>query len=339
MDVTIAMIAEKAGVSRGTVDRVVHNRGRVNPETAERIRGIMQDMNYQPNLLGRAFALSRQKIKLGVVASFKEPDFQAEVMRGVLDASSYAEQYGYEVISKIVGIDDSQACYDAIKQFRAEHVSGIALKGIVHDESIQEIKAMRNEGVKVVTFNNDMDESLRDCFVGQNHSQSGKCAAFLMNQICREPGEILIVGVSPQHKASSERIASFCKLLEQDHVQLGDVQYCCGKNSLSYEQTKQYLVEHPRTVGIFVSGAGLSGVCRAISELGAAGRIKVIGFDTIQPNTEYLRNGIVQFLIDQNPYEQGYRSVCLLTESLFFNREISEPYWDTGIEIKCSYNL
>ena len=45
---TIKEIAEKAGVSRGTVDRALNNRGRVNPEVAERIFEIAREMNYQP---------------------------------------------------------------------------------------------------------------------------------------------------------------------------------------------------------------------------------------------------------------------------------------------------
>ena len=44
---TIKEIAEKAGVSRGTVDRALNNRGRVNPEVAERIFEIAREMNYQ----------------------------------------------------------------------------------------------------------------------------------------------------------------------------------------------------------------------------------------------------------------------------------------------------
>ena len=40
---TIKEIAEKAGVSRGTVDRALNNRGRVNPEVAERIFEIARE--------------------------------------------------------------------------------------------------------------------------------------------------------------------------------------------------------------------------------------------------------------------------------------------------------
>ena len=46
MAVTLQQIAEIAGVSRGTVDRALHNRGRVNPEVSARIRKIADEMGY-----------------------------------------------------------------------------------------------------------------------------------------------------------------------------------------------------------------------------------------------------------------------------------------------------
>ena len=41
---TIKEIAALAGVSRGTVDRVLNDRGAVNPETAEKIRKIAKEL-------------------------------------------------------------------------------------------------------------------------------------------------------------------------------------------------------------------------------------------------------------------------------------------------------
>ena len=57
MAVTLQQIAEKAGVSRGTVDRALNNRGRIRPEVAEKIRKIAQEMGYRPNRAGKALAL------------------------------------------------------------------------------------------------------------------------------------------------------------------------------------------------------------------------------------------------------------------------------------------
>lgn len=47
MAATLQEIADLAGATRGTVDRVLHNRGRVNPEAAARILKIAEDLEYQ----------------------------------------------------------------------------------------------------------------------------------------------------------------------------------------------------------------------------------------------------------------------------------------------------
>ena len=49
---TIKEIAALAGVSRGTVDRVLNHRGAVNPKTAEKILEIAQALDYKPNRAG-----------------------------------------------------------------------------------------------------------------------------------------------------------------------------------------------------------------------------------------------------------------------------------------------
>lgn len=340
MNVTIEMIAEKAQVSRGTVDRVIHNRGRVNPETAEKILKIMEELDYQANPLGRAFSLSQQKIQLGVLVSFKEADFLAQIMAGIRDGIAYAEQYGLHVLLRSVDAEDEQACLEALDFFQSEGVSGIAMKGLSAPQIVRKIHTLQKNGIQVIAFNSDMDSSCRTSFVGQNHVQSGACAAYLMQQLCDGPGDILIVGVTPEHQASSQRIDSFRETLRRlaPKLQSTEVFYCLGENQLSRQIVQEQLGCDSQVRGIFASGAGLSGVCHAVSELGLAGHIKVIGFDSIKPNMDYLKQGVAQFLIDQNPYQQGYRPVQILTDSLFLKQPIKQPYYDTGIEIRTPYN-
>ena len=54
--IRIKDIAEKAGCSIGTVDRVIHKRGKVSPEVRERIEAIMKELDYRPDLNARALA-------------------------------------------------------------------------------------------------------------------------------------------------------------------------------------------------------------------------------------------------------------------------------------------
>ena len=51
---TINEIAKLAGVSRGTVDRVIHNRGNVKPEIQTRIQQIIRETGFSPNMAASA---------------------------------------------------------------------------------------------------------------------------------------------------------------------------------------------------------------------------------------------------------------------------------------------
>ena len=57
---TIQQIAELAGVSRGTVDRALNNRGRINPEVAKKIEQIADEIGYVPKHRKKADSTGKQ---------------------------------------------------------------------------------------------------------------------------------------------------------------------------------------------------------------------------------------------------------------------------------------
>jgi LacI family transcriptional regulator len=67
---TLNQIAKKAGVSIGTVDRVVNNRGRVAKETRAKIESVIAEYGYTPNLAARQLK-QRSVLTLGIL--FPEP--------------------------------------------------------------------------------------------------------------------------------------------------------------------------------------------------------------------------------------------------------------------------
>ena len=109
------------------------------------------------------------------------------------------------------------------------------------------------------------------------------------------------------------------------------VAYGKGSHELTYRQTRDMIAAREHISGIFVSGAGLSGAAHAVDDAGLTGRIKVVGFDITESNMSFLKKGTVQFLIDQGPYMQGYRSVQLLTEAIFRDAPVETSFVDTGI--------
>lgn len=338
---TIETIAKKAGVSRGTVDRVLHHRGRVKEKTAQRVWAVMEELNFQPNSLGRALYLSREKNKIGVLVSFREQDFQRQVMLGVEEAVGYARQHGIETVTEFAEPDDPAAYLAALERLLEQGVRGLVLRGIDSPDLDRRLRELCRERIPVITYNADIGRDLRSCFVGQDSYRSGACAAHLMEQISPRRGATLIVGVDKLHHSSEERIQGFIdhfRGLPGGEMDLSHVIYGQGNHDLAYRLTCRELTSAPDLTGIFVSGAGLSGAARAVDDAGLSGKVKIVGFDVTESNVAFMKRGTVQFLIDQNPYQQGYKSIQLLADAIFQDRPVETDHYDTGIQIRNLYN-
>ena len=86
MAVTIQQIADLAGVSRGTVDRALNNRGRIRPEVAEKIKEIAKELGYQPNMAAKALSTANHALQIGVIIQYAETPFMKAVLEGTESA-------------------------------------------------------------------------------------------------------------------------------------------------------------------------------------------------------------------------------------------------------------
>ena len=107
MAVTQAQIAELAGVSRGTVDRTLNNRGRVDPEVAERIRKIANELGYQRNRAGSLLVRSKRPVKLGIIIRSSETPFMQQLLQEIEAVrDEMLDQQGAELLVREMCDDD-----------------------------------------------------------------------------------------------------------------------------------------------------------------------------------------------------------------------------------------
>src|SRR5438876_1000022 len=90
-------IAIKAGVSTGTVDRVLHNRGRVAPDVEKRVLDILAEMNYEPNLIARALGSKKEYHIAALIPDSAYDGYWIEPQQGVEKAAAGVKQYGVRI--------------------------------------------------------------------------------------------------------------------------------------------------------------------------------------------------------------------------------------------------
>lgn len=341
MAVTLQQIAEAAGVSRGTVDRALNNRGRINAEVADRIRRIADEMGYQPNRAGRALAMSKRSITIGVLIQAAETPFMENVIEGAEDAKAEVERLGADVIIRRMEDFDAGKAVEAMYELKKAGCNGIAMVPVDDGELKETVNRFADENIPVITFNSDLEESKRLCFVGQDTYQSGRVAAGLMADILPADGKVLVISGYPTSYGHKNRTKGFLgefAALRED-VRVLDVQYDFDDDHMAEMITRGMLKEYEDLSGIYLAASGVEGVCKALKDFGMEEKVKVISNDLTARNVQYLREGKIRFLIGQDGYRQGYEPVMLLFEKIFDGKEPEKEYAYTEIVIKTRYNL
>lgn len=341
MTVRIQDIAEQAGVSRGTVDRALHKRGRIRPEVADRIWAIARELGYEPR---ESSEKGRKHLKIGVVTQLAGSSFMIRINQGIEDAARLLGQQGVTLLCRNLETIDEEQQLEVIDQLVDEGIDGLALMPI-QCESIRArlSRLSKEQGIPVVTFNSDIVGAGRSCFVGLDNKQSGRAAAGLMGMLTGGRGKILAVTGYFTNSVNSLRIEGFIQELKASwpETELLGVQSSFDDAREVEKIVTETMERTPDLAGIFVASAGQEGVRNAFEklEITATRRPHVIVYDLTRENEEALMEGTVDFLIDQEAYVQGNYPPKLLYDILVRGKEPDQEYLFTDINIKTKYNL
>lgn len=340
MAVTLKQIAQISGVSRGTVDRALHNRGRVNPAVAAEIRRIADELGYHPNRLGQALAHTRHDLKIGVIVQSIETPTMQVVARGAEKAASELRALGVEVLIRRL---ESMKCEEQLRcidELLEAGVRGLAMAPVNDPLLIARIDRLAERGIPCITFNSDLPGSARLCFVGMDNARSGQTAAGLVRMMLPDGGKVLPVTAHLTNQSHKLRYTSFAEEMARvaPGVQLLPLQCCFDRDDFAYEIMLHTLEEHPDLRAVYVAANGQHGVCQALAQAGRAGSVRVIAFDLSPINRADLEKDRLSVVLDQNAFAQGYQPPLLLHDLLLLDRAPESEYLYTDIVIKTKYN-
>lgn len=340
MAVTIAKIAEIAGVSRGTVDRALNNRGRVDPKVAARIRLLAKELGYQPNRVGKLLALAKNPIRIGVIVQSVETAFMGTVLQAAERTRDRLAAEGVEVLVRSTGTVDIERQLAAIDELVRAGVGGLALSPAEDDRIRQRVRELAPH-MPIITFNTDLPDSGRLCYVGLDNYASGRTCAGLMALLLGGRGKVLVVSGVMQNRSHRQRVEGFCEEAASEFPGLDilPLETCGDDQQLSHDIVCRAVRQHPDLRGVYISVNGQLGACDALSELGLRGRVHLICHDLFQKNVDNVRAGLIDFLIDQDAEAQGSRPIEMLFDRLLVGAPPPGDKLLTRIDIRNRYNI
>ena len=319
MALTQQQIAEMAGVSRGTVDRVLKNRGHVNPDVEERVRKIIKESGYKVNKAGAALKRSRRRLKFGVIIQSIETEFMHSLYVHLENYKEIIAEQGAEIeIYTIEGIDPERQL-ELLEELAGANVNGIAFSPVEDERISRKIDQITEEqGIPVVTFNSDIPDSKRMCYVGDNVFLGGRAAAGLMNILLGGSGKVLLITGSEvvfAHRKRKEGFIAELELIEND-LEIINAKSGDDNDQKMYDIVMTAFSSDPEIKGIYTTANGRNekGACTALKELGLDGKIKMVCHDSTEGNIRNLKAGIIDFIIDQDPERQAKQPIDILLE-------------------------
>lgn len=336
---TIREIAERCGVSRGTVDRVLNGRGKVRPETERKIRAALEEASYSKNIAARALTVRKAAPVIGVLLSSVGNPFFDEVIAGIRKAEADLDDYGVTVaLTQMQG-------YDTAEQLRhiaamEGRIAALVIQPVNDPRIAQKVAALDARGVPVVTVNSDLEGSLRKCYVGSDYRQGGRTAAGIVRLATGGEGRLGILTGVPMVLGHVERLGGFLDALRSGcpGMIVSAMESAQDDSGRAYEAARRMLAADPGIDTMVVIAAGLAGVCRAVLEAGRENTVRLFAFDNIPGTREFMERDLLKAVVCQQPYEQGYQAVraaydVLLTGKAEKERRIMEN------EIKVLENL
>lgn len=197
------------------------------------------------------------------------------------------------------------------------------------------------EGIPVMTYNSDVPDSKRLCFVGQDLYRSGRVAADLIVKFIRSNDDVLVVAGNMEVDAHKQRVDGFmdkCAAAGVANDRLHLVE-CFNEYVLTYEKVCEQLVKRPALRAIYMANESVAACAEAIVRSGRTDQIMVVGNDLTTVTRRLLHQGAIDFIIEQNVYWQGYRPVMLLKERLLFPGNEIEPFLFTNISVISIENM
>lgn len=333
--VRIIDIAKMAGVSKGTVDRVLHERGNVSEKAREKVLKVIEELDYRPNIIARSLA-NNQTWRIAVLLPSPDVDpFWAQPQYGIDQAVQTVTDYGVSVQCFHFQDGDVASFLEETEEILKERFDALLMAPIFSKESESFLDKVEEQGTKYALINTYLKRETPNFlfYIGQDSYHSGVLGAKLLNFGIELEDAVMILhlekGVyNSRHLLEKEQgFQNFFIEHSERNIQVIKTSFATPHEQEAFRSFIQLQIEsYPRLKGIFVTTSKIYYLKEALETLGQP-KIKLVGFDLIEPNLKYLRSEGIDFLINQNPVKQGYLGIINIVNHLVLKKEIKPAHY------------
>ncbi|MDR3342639.1 MAG: LacI family transcriptional regulator [Treponema sp.] len=323
---TVREIAELAGVSIGTVDRVLYKRGRVSAETRAKVQGIIEQYQFRPNPIARRLKRNRA-YRFSILLPRRDQDagYWGQALDGIRAAAAEIAPLGVE--TEILEYDryNVLSFQNAADKAVAARPDGLVIPPIMPEKTGPFIADIQREHIPYVFFDADMPGTAPLMTICQDSFKGGYLAGRLMHLFAgsfHRPVAVLDPHGEDYHII--RRRDGFLKYAAEQGIKTVVREYSGYKEpEISSEEIAGFFGDYPNLDGIFITNCMAHRVAEAVQRCGRTGDFILIGYDLIPKNLQFLKEDRINAIISQRPETQGREALLNLYRWIVLEQAIS----------------
>ena len=340
---TIKDIAQMAGVSAGTVDRVLHNRGDVSQKSKEKVQKVLDEINYQPNVFAIGLAAKKKYTITCMIPYYVEHDYWHSVAIGIERARQELRPFNVSVDYLHYKHGDRKSYQDACQKIEKSNTDALLLAPNFREDTLSMLAYLKDKNIPFAFIDFDIEEAKALKYIGQDSYKSGYIAAKILMRNYQQGQELILFlnnnKDNPAEIQMKRRLEGFMKYISEEHKDIAIHEVILNKNNpeKNNEILSDFFRKHPKATLGAVFNSRVYQVGHYLREKGQT-MTGLIGYDLLRNNTELLKSGEVTYLIGQRPGLQGYCGVKTLCDNIVFKKSV-EPLKYMPIDILIKENI
>jgi ribose transport system substrate-binding protein len=222
---------------------------------------------------------------------------------------------------------DLAAQLSLLDSLRSQKVTGYTLSAVDPAAAKAPVNAALGAGINVVAIDSPLPGTSKPVlYLGTPNTEAGQQAGETMKKLLGDGGgEVAILTGSLTATNATQRIAGFTKALEGSKVKIVQTLNDDADPARALSNGQSALQANPNLKGIYtVWSYDGPAAGQAVQAAGKTGQVQVVADDAEPKTVQFVRAGVIQAMVLQRPYQQGYLGVYLLTAMKVLGADATE---------------
>lgn len=314
-----------AGVSAGTVDRVLHHRGEVSQQSREKVEAVLERIDYRPNLHVSSIGVKRTVSIVVVLPSLSAGGYWEQIERGIRHALYEFSNIRLKVKYFYYDQFDLFSCREVYNKALAIRCDAMLVGPTFTDETMQFVARLEALGTPYVFVDSMIANTDPLAFFGPDSHMMGRMQARLLCESMDRSRDVVVLRARRVGDESSVqsivRRNSFLAYMRETYpdMRVIDGVYDASSAERSRAAFDELFAAHPAIGGIAVFNSR-SYVISDYLRRRSLRDIRLVGYGMIERNLANLREGYISYLLAERPDKQGYLAVRSILEYVLFGK-------------------